>query len=318
MISTGFSLIGLPIKYETKLPFNLSVNLKIDKPNASQLKIIKRYLGELSDFQPYDRPFEHQNIRKRGKDIAEMHTYTIDSVPREKEDWLYSVVKFKSEPNTLESPSKELHDLGLAALIGEKDFPILHNFYSRLKFGWGNNLEAIAHLENIFLDDDVYLWTKSDLLQLKKNYNDVQKVKDNFVDIYHSLNLYSSLPKLAGYNELICLGLFSTIESVLTHNPKSGTDSIGHQIRSKIKLLSNRFDKAIDYSKFESIPVDTLWKKLYDFRSRIAHGGKINFDKEFKILISSYDVQIFLNTFLRTLLRNALVEPQLYIDLKEC
>lgn len=314
----GFSFIGLPIEYSTKLPFNLSENLKINKPSKKQLKLIKSYLDELGSQSSFKRPFENKNVVEEKDDVAWQNERFIDLIPLKKKDWLYSVVEFKSEPRGFENPSQEIIDLRIAGLISEKKFVILRSFLTELKFGWGNNIESYDHLEQIFLEDKEYRWDKSDLLKLKKTYSEVENIRDNHPDIYHSLKLYLSIPKIVGYNELICLGLFSIIESVLTHNPKTGADSISHQIKTKVKLLSNRFDQEIDYSIFENVPVKTLWKKLYDFRSRIAHGGKIEFEKQFQILKSSYEVQVFLEKFLKTLLRNAITEPQLYTDLKEC
>lgn len=321
MIQNGFSIIGLPIEFSTKLPFTISKNLQIDRPSDRQLKVIKDYFDNLGSTYDFSRPFENKNFVNNEDDISipGINAFFVDSTPLDKNDWLYSVVKFKTESKGLvENPSQEVFDLCLAGLICDKEFVILYNFFTKLKYGWGNNTEAYDHLEQICLDDKIYSWDKSDLLKLKMLYAKVINARNDFPDIYHSLNLYHALPKLVGYNELICLGLFTIIESVLTHNPKSTVDSIGHQIKTKIRLLSNRFDNEIDYSTFKNIPIDTLWKKLYDFRSRIAHGGKIDFTKEFKILTSSFTVQEFLSKFLKTLLRNALSEPQLYIDLKEC
>jgi len=314
----GFSFIGFPIEYDAKLPFVLCENLRIDKPTERQLKVLRNYLDDLNPSEPFKDPFETKITVKQEENIGHIPVYVIQTTPREKKDWLYSVVKFKSTPEGYENISPDIFDLCLASLICEKDFMILYSFVNRPGFGFGNNLEATNHLEQIHTDEKEYKWDKSDLLNLKKIHSGVLFVRDNYPDIYHSLKLYQGIPKIVGYNELICLGLFSIIESVLTHNPKSATDSIGHQIKTKVKLLSKRFDKEVDCSDFENVPIDTLWKKLYDLRSRIAHGGKIDFQKEFQLLRGSYEVQVFLEKFLKTLLRNSLIEPQLYTDLKEC
>jgi hypothetical protein len=315
----GFALIGYPIHFDLMLPFKISNNLRIDKPTEYQLKCIRKYLGELSKVEDFREPFENTIIRKREKDIGDSEVYFISSKPRKKNEWLYSVVKFKSEVILgFENPSKELFDLHLSSLIYEKDLYILRAFHNRAYWGWGNLTEQYDHLQQIIHRDGEIIWTLDDLNKLKAIYEKVKVISTNYADIYHSLKLYASIPRLVGYNELICLGLFSIIESILTHNPVSNVDSISHQIKTKINLLSNRFDNEIDYSSFSKIQKDNLWKKLYDFRSRIAHGGQIDFEKTFQVLEDAYTVQLFLEHFLKTLLRNALNEPQLYTDLKRC
>lgn len=321
MAQSGFSHIGLPIEYTAKLPFRISDNLVLDKAGKRQIKKIKDFLDGLSGIESFEQIFE-SNITVQIEDSeSDIPIHTIQNIPLSKENWKYSVVNFKSQSDTFNSweiPSLEIYDLKLASLVVENDLFILFTFFDKLKIFGGDTLEAISHLQLLGSEDKHYIWTKSDLVQLKKIYFYVRNARINFPDIHHSLKLFLELPRITGYNELICLGLFSIIESVLTHNPKFNSDSIGHQIRTKVKLLSNRFDSKIDYSIYQSVPLDTLWKKLYDYRSRIAHGGKIDFGNEFQVLISAYDTQIFLNNFLKTLLRNALTEPQLYTDLKEC
>jgi hypothetical protein len=314
----GFALIGYPIKYEAKLPFAIDKNLRVERPSEYQLKRIRKYLQGLSSYEEFETPFERRISKKREKDIGGEEVYFITSKPLKKEDWLYSVVKFKAENNSLDIPSKEIFDLKVTALLCEKKFMILHSFHNRSYWGWGSKIEAIEHLSEIRSEEQNYIWNENDLVTLKALYLRVSRVHSEFPDLYHSLRLYKTIPKIAGYNELMCLALFSVIESVLTHSPKSDADSITHQIRTKVKLLSNRFDKEIDYSSFSNVPIDTLWKKLYEFRSRIAHGGRIDFSKDLKILKDSLDVQVFLDNFTKTLLRNALFESQLYHDLKQC
>jgi hypothetical protein len=115
------------------------------------------------------------------------------------------------------------------------------------------------------------------------------------------------------------LGLFAVIESIITHQPKAEAgDSLSHQIRTKIPLLAKRFDDKIDYRNFFSISDENkIWKNLYDYRSRIAHGGKIHFPNQLKIKNSIFIVD-FLRTVCKLLLRKAISEPQLCMDLREC
>jgi len=313
----GFTLIGVPIQYEVSLPYRISTNLSIDRPSENQLRRIKKYLSGFSDIEDFSTPFENIIVPKRLKDIGGLEVYFMDTLPLNKEDWRYSIVKFKSEQHlSFEHPSHELFNLDIASLISDKGLYLITSFLSRAQFG--SKTEGYDHLQQIDNKSQEIILTKADLATLKVLNSQVNKVEAEYPDIYHSLKLYKSLPRLVGYNELLCLGLFSVIESVLTHNPISNVDSIGHQIRTKVKLLTNRFDRQPDYSKFGNIQSENLWKKLYDFRSKIAHGGKIDFNGSLQILTDAYEVQLFLEHFLKILLRGALNEPQLYTDLKAC
>jgi hypothetical protein len=112
--------------------------------------------------------------------------------------------------------------------------------------------------------------------------------------------------------------LFAIVESLITHDPHDQYDSLVHQIRSKMKLLGRRFRKPLDYSPFGTTSMDSIWKKLYKCRSCIAHGGKLQFDGDLKVLTNLEVVERFLLSATRSVLQQALFEPDLVLDLREC
>lgn len=122
-------------------------------------------------------------------------------------------------------------------------------------------------------------------------------------------------------DRLTVLGYFMVIESLLTHrpDPKDPTDSIGRQIRSKMKLLGNRMASALDYRVFSEVEVGKVWSLLYDYRSALAHGGLPDFKSgKLQRLRDEQTVILFLQTACRRLLRQAVIEPSLCADLKDC
>jgi hypothetical protein len=74
---------------------------------------------------------------------------------------------------------------------------------------------------------------------------------------------------------MYCLGLFAVIESLITHNPHGDYDSLTHQVSTKIPLLERMFRKPLDYQSVDSSGTSSakIWKKLYGYRSALAHGG---------------------------------------------
>src|SRR5690606_9213645 len=101
------------------------------------------------------------------------------------------------------------------------------------------------------------------------------------------------------------------------HKPgnKEIGDSLCHQITTKVPLLSRRFDNPLDYSEFKS-KESTVWNKLYEFRSSIAHGDEPDFSSKLAALKSAQVAERFLHEATRKLLAHALEEPALYDSLK--
>ena len=115
--------------------------------------------------------------------------------------------------------------------------------------------------------------------------------------------------------------MFVVVEYIISHEPKSSEtgDSITHQMKTKIPLLFKRMKNAPDYKAyFEKSKESNIWNKLYNYRSSIAHGGRIDFTKTLKILKNKDTVGRFLNYTTKAILRQALAEPQLITDLREC
>jgi hypothetical protein len=317
MTILGFAFVSYPVKISTEsLPFAFDDSLVFDKPTKEELKTIRKYLEELHGYEDFKRPFEAINYRENGHK-EDIHVMNFDKL--DKKDWLYNVVRLKYEgPRTKLLWNMPMHNLQLACLTQTKGIRIGPTFFKDPGFKMGRFTEDWEHFSHMHIDIINNEWELRDLENLKSAYEKINAVESNYPDLYRSLNLFDSIPKFAGFNEFMDLSLFSVVESVLTHAPKSDSDSITHQIRTKVNLLSKRFDVKIDYSRFGKANEDTLWKKLYDFRSRIAHGGKIDFKNSLSILKDSYIVQLFLEEFLCTLFRNALDDPELYLDLKEC
>ena len=116
------------------------------------------------------------------------------------------------------------------------------------------------------------------------------------------------------------IGLFSIIESLITHSTKQNVDdSLNHQIKTKIPLLSKKFQRTLNYEKyFSPANEETIWGKLYDFRSKIVHEGNENIEKDNSVLKSLNSVTDFLKETVKLLILFALKEPQLLTDLKKC
>ena len=170
----------------------------------------------------------------------------------------------------------------------------------------------------------------SNLHVLRKNINafveciENQKMTD---EIWEILHLFNSLDNVPNYSIIKILGYFSVIEGLLSHAPNGSDrmDSIQKQLIRNITLLNNRLKNTGDQISFEifgNTKIDTILKKLYAFRSSIAHGASLkkSLSDLNNLLDKKKDEYLWIHDFLRDMTKKLLLaairEPQLITDLK--
>jgi hypothetical protein len=116
------------------------------------------------------------------------------------------------------------------------------------------------------------------------------------------------------------LGHFAVLEALLTHPPKPTDpyDSITRQVKKKLALLDRRSQPGIDYSSFAEANRETVWAKMYAYRSTLAHGGAPTFDGDLQVLESHDNALKLVKQTAKMVIRQALIEPQLLADLRDC
>lgn len=160
--------------------------------------------------------------------------------------------------------------------------------------------------------------------------NDVEEIRKIHSQLIHHDNSQLNLQALAGQigqlkgfprtSPLRFLGYFALLESLLTHIPKPSDpyDSITRQVKKKLALLNRRFPRSIDYAPFGGAEADTVWAKMYAYRSQLAHGGNPQFNGEFQALLNYETALALIKETVKAVTRQALTEPQLILDLREC
>lgn len=128
------------------------------------------------------------------------------------------------------------------------------------------------------------------------------------------------LESLPHYSPVLFLGYFALLESLLTHkpDPKDPLDSITRQVKNKIALLDNRFPHRLNYSNFGTLKPDAVWAKMYDYRSHLAHGDTPDFKGKLSALGNHGNALDLLQQSVAATVRQALLEPQLLTDLRNC
>ncbi len=306
----SFAFITNPLDVKLSEPIEIIDKHTFRKAKDKEItrikKLLKELLGQKFDGDPYevDILFEKENGNSK--------SFKPKKLP--KRQWRYYVIEFKGS-------NDRIFNLETAANICSTEIHCNVQFIGKsamqynptLLFQYFNNLKYIP-AEGIEILDE------RSLNEIKNVYTKILEIEKKYPDIKRSIEMFYNLNCLPPQTDLVSLGLFAVIESIITHQPKAEAgDSLRHQIKSKIPLLSKRFDEEINYSCFlDKSKEDTIWTKLYDYRSIIAHGGQINFSGKLKILKDKKTVVTFLRSVTKLLLRYALLEPQLYMDLREC
>lgn len=307
--ASGYSVFIDSIEFEVALPFTIIDGYTIKKADNEQIIKIKENMTRFcASTLSHEYYYEYKLTKKESSVLFEK---------QDKEKWRYYIVDYSGNEGAL-------FDLQLASNI--TDLPL---DFSSLRLRNGGRGYSPGKLHSYFqeMDPEPKVVRQQNLEELVQTYRLITEVageakKDGqFPEIRRALQMYDNLKSLPYYSDFHIVGLFAIIEMLVTHNPKleDRGDSITHQMRSKIPLLSRRFEKKIDTSNFFGDTAENkIWTHLYKYRSSLAHGGAPDFEKDLKALKDFENVKKFLDLIVRRMLNHSLREPFLYRDLKEC
>ena len=167
---------------------------------------------------------------------------------------------------------------------------------------------------------NIRILTKTEGQQISEVYAKLGTHDHKILDLHRILKLVLELKDLPQFSPLQILGYFAILESILTHqpNPVDRYDSITRQITRKLALLNTRWHPALDYASFGGATHDTVWSKLYAYRSAIAHGTTPDFKSKLSALGTADNANVLIRDAVKKTIRQALIEPQLLADLHNC
>lgn len=311
----GFWFIDTIVDTDIPLPYNVMEDVKLERASPEQIATIKSHLNSSGvdlNILADNREYEHvpESSPESGEDVL---IYKSKSFPKEK--WRYFILTFKGNSNK----SWELIRLGC---IANPPFTCTSCFHTSKEFGRGNvnyvtfyGLDAQAHLalEKVPI---LKIATISDLIDAMTKLGNLKK---QFPDLQRAAHMLRDLERVPTDSELYYLGLFAILEMLLTHNPqdRENADSLNHQLRTKIPLVSSRMPHKLDYSMFKGNKKSgEIWALLYGYRSSVAHGSVADFKGKLQALGNAFIAREFVDHACRLLVRHALDEPELYRDLK--
>jgi len=242
-------------------------------------------------------------------------SYSYAALPRER--WKYWVISFEGGneripefqllsrllPVNFEIGSQLIYD-------GEAMAHILMSPYAALRYS--NWDQAFGKPEIV---------TTIQIAFIGELYEMYQILQDQFAFVRIAVQNFYSLSNIPDGSDLVIVGLFAIIESLITHAPRlsESLDSINHQITNKIMLLRKRFSRnVLPKGYFMDAGEDKIWKKLYSYRSAVAHGTQVNFEGDHQILKDRITVIKFLQDNIKELIILGLKEPEFLYDLRKC
>ncbi|MBN2312905.1 MAG: hypothetical protein JXM79_03180 [Sedimentisphaerales bacterium] len=302
-----------------ELPIEVAPGHFFQKASTQQVQKIKKWINV---FKPSLQP----NI------VA--HPYELDIIkitahkqgsakyshePLSEDRWRYWVIEF-------EGANKEVSHIESATSLLRNDLELGFVILSRNLLRGGEGL--VYHGQSLFSFFDSREFyqpalsvTQEELREIPENYELIKKITPDYPHISRALRKLRDLKSLPRTSELVTIGLFSIIESLITHSPKltESADSLTHQIKNKIPLLRKRFQRELNYDQyFNPASEEVFWSRLYKYRSCIVHGEEPNFLKDLQILKGRDNVLEFLKETVKLLLLLSLKEPVLVSDLKKC
>jgi len=314
-LKKSFVFILNDINVEGELPIEVAPGHFFQKADNEQIKMIKERLPHFMPYIPTPLPYEGKIVKiPKGK----QGSFSLNYEPLDEKYWKYHIITF-------EGVNKELQDIEYAASLLEHDLELGFSFLSSTKydgfaFSWHQLSLTSFFSDKAFIEPAVTI-ADDEIQQIFDNYALIKKIDSEHEHVTRALRKFDHLNSLPRNSELIIIGLFSIIESLVTHSPKltESADSLMHQIKTKIALLSKRFPRKLEYIKyFGEIREENLWKKLYEYRSQIVHGEHSGLTGSLQVLKNIKTVQEFLRETTKLLLLLALQETTLLKDLKKC
>lgn len=323
-IKKSFAFIGDAINISNTKSTQLDGKNRIKKASIEQIRIIKDTIDPFFktsrfgiNFAEYKRKFSKRNGNEG-----------TDYIPLPSNKWKYYVIEHDDLQLDL--------DIILALALSKQDLTFIFDVtYSGMIDSGGNEVPGIQTREVVsvifYNDNKFYNYDEknisafdileiNELIKLIKEFRNTAKKNEN---IDRSLNDFLKLKEIPYDSPFKVLGFISILENILTTNNSNSENSITHQLKKKLTLINNFSKNSIDIHSFfkleKAITFEKIIGKIYDYRSRIAHGGKHDLGGDLQLLKSNYKmIRPFLNSMLKQVLVEAMKNPKLIANLKEC
>lgn len=282
--------------------FTLVPGHEVRRASADEIAVIRQILqSRMSQFTPM---------------IWEMKVTDKGTVePLAEAEWQYHVIAFRGNNQILVEIEQACYLAPSELKIG---FTIFHSFGGRGMVGHEGRL--FQWLENLVWNFHFSEITSAEIETIKLIHKQLSEHNEKIVEVRRLIGQLQQFEAVPISSPLRFLGYFAILEALLTHPPKPTDpyDSITRQIKKKVTLLNHRSAEPLDYNAFGDADEEKVWTKMYTYRSALAHGGAPTFDEDLRVLGNHDNALKLLKNAVTLTIRQALGEPQLIADLKNC
>jgi hypothetical protein len=281
--------------------FSIAENHQLRRATAEEIPAIRETLQRLQTMPGFN-PWE-QRVAEGG---------LIERMPEA--DWRYHVISFRG-------PNHTIVELDQVFSLAQPELQIGFTFV-----GTGTGRALYWTPGRLFQQLDPFRWSDfvevaaPDIENVAAIHSRLRQHDENLVGVKRLVGQIHHLGGVPANSSLQFLGYFGILEALLTHHPKPSDpyESITRQVKTKMALVNHRCQPRIDYSPFPGAPPEAIWKKMYAYRSILAHGGSASFDGELQTLGDHRKALNLLKQSVKAVIRQALIEPQLLADLRDC
>ena len=309
-VGHNFSFVLNISRLVDQATFAVAPGHELRRATKEEVAAIKDVLTNYT-VQPYFFPWQG------GEPVREGGHTSVSYLPEDQ--WRYFVIAFEGSNSTIAEIERALCIAPFELKIG---FTLLNEVHPSL----GPALiyqpaRLFSQARGIELNKLSFLdLTSADLEHIGTLFDQIRSCDENLINLKRITEQMLDLDTLPYDSQLLFLGYFAILESLLTHQPRETDtiDSITRQVKQKVMVLDNRWRPRIDYSPFQGSKPEKIWTTMYAYRSSLAHGGDPDFKKDLHLLGDHDRALNFLKQVVRGVLRQALIEPQLILDLRNC
>jgi hypothetical protein len=195
-----------------------------------------------------------------------------DHAPLPESEFRYHVIEFRGT-------NGQVYDLRNASALTDRELHLgMDVHYGRTAgIGAGGGIDLEDFVDRCSFDDSAFEeWDARHAAELSDTYRRWRAHDENVIALKKATESYMALRRVKLHPNLLFLGLFTMLESLLTVDDRRAAqrDMLRNQVVSKVALLEKRFCRPLPYETFRGTgaPPSTIWHKLYTVRSILAHG----------------------------------------------
>jgi hypothetical protein len=310
----GFHLISTAMEVTVKLPIVISDSLRIERPDDELMFQVRTHLPWVDTSGHAHAYFESTEVRLESPLGSVSYRAPL---PESEQRYLLLTFSGNGQDADVFFSSAQLVVPTLCSLL---------SVYTSEAFGLGD-FAGIGG-DTLAYQRQIREWTKREphpvldeiaVESITKAYASLRNLdRGAHPGTWRAVELFGLFSRTPLLQVFEVVAMFMLIEMLLTHNPndKEIGDSLTHQVLHKVPFVFERRNEQIDYSVFRGAQSDVVWKKLYAYRSAVAHGDEPDFTSKLQILRDADTANRFLTDITRRLIRFSVEDPKLFEGLK--